>query len=212
MRDCSRVRKVCDSTTGRPPSDRRRLMPSGLRLARLASNGTSGLRPISRSMPRSSTHRGMHRAAQRAIDEMAAADVDRRDTGRAGRRWPAPPCEIGTSSQPSPPKRTASPLSSSTATTYSGAASSRKSLLRPRRVNTSRRKCSISRAVEQPGRHQPAEAGDQVRPARIAAARTAGRATIPRPGAAGWRRGAGIRRRPGAGRSRGGTARRRCRR
>ena len=76
--------------------------------------------------------------------------------------------EIGTSSQPGPPKRTALPLSSSTATTNSGAASSRKSLLRPRRVNTSRRKCSISRAVEQPGRHQSAEAGDQVGPARVA--------------------------------------------
>ena len=54
MRDCSRVRKVCDSTTGRPPS-LIMFMPSGGRPAVLALNGTKGLTPSIRSMPWSST-------------------------------------------------------------------------------------------------------------------------------------------------------------
>ena len=155
--------------------------------------------------------RGMHRAAQRAVDEMPAAHFHRRiQAGQRGAGLHAR--EIGTSSQSSPPKRTALPLSSSTATTYSGAASSRKSLLRPRRVNTSRRKRSISALSNKPGRHQPAEAGDRIRPARIAAAEQHVAPPFHRQARQRSRRGACIRRRPGAGRFRGGTARRRCRR
>ena len=56
MRDCSRVRRVCDSTAGRPPLARPTCSASSsCGVARVASNGTSGLMPIIRSMPRSST-------------------------------------------------------------------------------------------------------------------------------------------------------------
>ena len=93
--------------------------------------------------------RGVHGPAQGAVDEVLAADIHRRiEAGQGGARLDGPrnrdvvPAGL--------PKRTASPLSRSTATTYSLRSSSRKSLLRPWLVKTPRRKRSIPALLKMP--------------------------------------------------------------
>jgi hypothetical protein len=133
-----------------------------------ASKGTSGLMPISRSTPRSSnTRRASCGAARRRRNAARALRTARYKPGNAALACTAR--EIGTSSHLAAEAHGLAAVQLD-ATTYSGAASSRKSLLRPRRVNTSRRKRSISALSNRPVGHQPAEAVDRIGPARIAAA------------------------------------------
>ena len=150
MRDCSRVRSVCDSTAGRPPPASPICSASPDRRGpREASNGTSGLMPIIRSMPRSSTVEAcMVRRSAPSRKWRPLISTGGYRPGSAALAWTAR--EIGTSSQPGSPKRTASPVSRSTATTNRSVSSVRKSLLRPRRVSTSRRKCSSARLSNSP--------------------------------------------------------------
>jgi hypothetical protein len=156
MRDCSSVRKVCDSTTGRPPRESCRCRGA----AALALKGTSGLMPNIRSMPWSSTTEAcMVRRSAPSTKCRPRMSTGGYRPGRAALAWIAR--EIGTSSQPGPPKRTASPLSRSTATTYSCARACG-SRCCGRGFRTPRAGSLDLRVVEDAGGHQAAQAADQV--------------------------------------------------
>ncbi len=79
MRDCSMVRRVCESTPGRPPSAIRRWLKRCASATRSLSlpglNGTSGLMPEHQIDVALQHHRGMHGPAQRAVDDMPGAPV-----------------------------------------------------------------------------------------------------------------------------------------